>query len=145
MLRQTFARSARRPFSNFGTTRSRRGLAATSAVIVVSVLAYSSLNARVIQNDSLPPSGASKPAKLRNSSPDSPNSGDTLDTLVWGSNRCAMAALSPGPVLTMASIVLKGYYRIPPIQNRYVHQQLHHFSRTQRFATCLCTKIMLLA
>ncbi|KAF9065313.1 regulator of chromosome condensation 1/beta-lactamase-inhibitor protein II [Rhodocollybia butyracea] len=79
-------RSGIRPFSSassskkFHWTRSRQRLAATS-LVVVSVLAYSGLNRnRIIQNDLLP-SSSSKPEEP------GPNSDNTLNTLVWGSNK----------------------------------------------------------
>ncbi|KAJ4488156.1 RCC1/BLIP-II [Lentinula aciculospora] len=89
MFRLRVLRPARRPFSSSSKsqrTQSHQRLAATSAVVAVSILAYSGLKHTTIKNDSLPTSfkpeyDPEKPRRPR------PNSGDTLNTLVWGSNR----------------------------------------------------------
>ncbi|KAJ3908556.1 regulator of chromosome condensation 1/beta-lactamase-inhibitor protein II [Lentinula edodes] len=84
--------SARRPSSSTATslknwrTQSRQRLAVTSAVVVVSVLAYSGLKHTVIQNDSLPPASFKHEYSTEQPKGPRPNSDDTLNTLVWGSN-----------------------------------------------------------
>ncbi|KIK59718.1 hypothetical protein GYMLUDRAFT_168962 [Collybiopsis luxurians FD-317 M1] len=79
--------SARRVFSSkVYQAKSRQRLAATSAIIAASVLVYSGLKNKVIQNDSLPPNSFKSEHVQEKPNGPIPNSENTLNTLVWGSN-----------------------------------------------------------
>ncbi|KAJ3795050.1 regulator of chromosome condensation 1/beta-lactamase-inhibitor protein II [Lentinula aff. detonsa] len=89
MFRLRPLRSTRRPFSTCSKserTQSRQRLAATSAVVAASVIVYSGLKHATIQNDSLPSSSFKPEYSSEKSKESRPNSDDTLNTLVWGSN-----------------------------------------------------------
>ncbi|KAJ3773826.1 regulator of chromosome condensation 1/beta-lactamase-inhibitor protein II [Lentinula raphanica] len=77
-----------RSFSTYSRQpHSRQRLVATTAVVAASVLVYAGLKHKPIHNDSLPPTNSFKP-EYNPEKPKGPrpNSDDTLNTLVWGSN-----------------------------------------------------------
>ncbi|KAF5391339.1 hypothetical protein D9757_002046 [Collybiopsis confluens] len=78
-------RSARRMF--FSKAYRPHRLAVAASAVAVSVVTYSSLKNRPIQNDSLPPRSFKSEYVSEKLEGSVPNSGrDSLNTLVWGSN-----------------------------------------------------------